>query len=319
MGLKSFESPVTDTEMEDEELLSRAAWHYYHDGLTQADIGERLNLPRLKISRMLEKARRLGLIQVQINSIYGSCLALERALSERFGLHATMVIPALAGVNLNDRLGQAAAQYLMQTLQTGDMLAIGWGDTVTRALQRLAYTVASRNISIISLTGGVTGYLQGLGLPQIAAPNIHLIPAPIVASSVTLAQALREEPQIAELFAMTRLAHAALVGIGATNAQATLVQSGYVSPAELTLFQRMGAVGDILGQFFDSHGVPLDIPLHGQLIGVSLEQLRGIPIRIGASGGSQKVSAMVGALRGGHINVLVTDEDTATALLREGA
>ena len=56
--------------LEEEELVARVAWCYYHDGLTQNDIGERLGLPRLKISRLLEKGRQSGVIRVQINSRY---------------------------------------------------------------------------------------------------------------------------------------------------------------------------------------------------------------------------------------------------------
>ena len=63
--------------MAEEELLARVAWSYYHDGLTQNDIGERLGLPRLKISRLLEKGRQSGVIRVQINSRFEGCLALE--------------------------------------------------------------------------------------------------------------------------------------------------------------------------------------------------------------------------------------------------
>ena len=315
--MKNLESVAGNVELDDQETLSRAAWYYYHDGLTQAEIGERLGLPRLKVSRLLERARRLGLIQVQINSSLSSCLALERELTRRHQLHAAVVIPRLDAAHLNDRLGQAAAQYLMQVLHGSEMLAVGWGDTVTRALQRLAYTFASRNISSISLTGGVSGYLQGLGLPQLAAENIHLIPAPILASSPELARAFKEEPRIAELLAMTQLAQVALVGIGATDEQATLVKSGYVNVGELTLFRRMGAVGDVLGHFYDARGRVLDIPLHQQIIGATLARLRTIPIRVGASGGSQKVAAILGALAGGHINVLVTDEETATLLLKD--
>ena len=53
----------------EEELVARVAWCYYHDGLTQNDIGERLGLPRLKISRLLEKGRQSGVIRVQSAAI----------------------------------------------------------------------------------------------------------------------------------------------------------------------------------------------------------------------------------------------------------
>ncbi len=49
----------------EEELVARVARCYYHDGLTQNDIGERPGLPRLKISRLLEKGRQSGVIRVR--------------------------------------------------------------------------------------------------------------------------------------------------------------------------------------------------------------------------------------------------------------
>lgn len=47
------ESRFAGLALTEEELVARVAWCYYHDGLTQNDIGERLGLPRLKISRLL--------------------------------------------------------------------------------------------------------------------------------------------------------------------------------------------------------------------------------------------------------------------------
>ena len=40
----------------EEELVARVARCYYHDGLTQNDIGERLGLPRLKSPACWRKA-----------------------------------------------------------------------------------------------------------------------------------------------------------------------------------------------------------------------------------------------------------------------
>ena len=92
----------------EEELVARVAWCYYHDGLTQNDIGERLGLPRLKISRLLEKGRQSGVIRVQINSRYEGCLALESELQQRFGLKIARVLPALNTPPMNTRLGTGA-------------------------------------------------------------------------------------------------------------------------------------------------------------------------------------------------------------------
>lgn len=53
--------------MSEEELVARIAWFYYHDGMTQSDISNRLGLTRLKVSRLLEKGHQSGIIRVQIN------------------------------------------------------------------------------------------------------------------------------------------------------------------------------------------------------------------------------------------------------------
>jgi Transcriptional regulator, contains sigma factor-related N-terminal domain len=113
----------------EEELVARVAWCYYHDGLTQNDIGERLGLPRLKISRLLEKGRQSGVIRVQINSRYEGCLALETELQQRFGLKLVRVMPALNTPPMNVRLGIGAAQSLMGVLEPGQLLAVGFGET----------------------------------------------------------------------------------------------------------------------------------------------------------------------------------------------
>jgi transcriptional regulator with XRE-family HTH domain len=146
----------------DEEILTRIAWYYYNDGLTQNEIGEKLNMSRIKVSRLLESGRRSGIIQVRINSRYQGCLALERQIKERYGLLEAYVVPQLPDQDPSDRLGQAAAQFLMQRLQPDDLLAVGWGATVSNTIQRLGHLANERNIGLVSLTGGVGTYVNGM-------------------------------------------------------------------------------------------------------------------------------------------------------------
>ncbi|MFN2147675.1 MAG: sigma factor-like helix-turn-helix DNA-binding protein, partial [Anaerolineales bacterium] len=46
-----------DAARDDRSLLGKISWHYYVDGLTQKEIGERLGLSRLKVVRLLKRAR----------------------------------------------------------------------------------------------------------------------------------------------------------------------------------------------------------------------------------------------------------------------
>ena len=74
-------------------------------------------------------------------------------------------------------------------------------------------------------------------------------------------------------------------------------------------------VGDILGQFFDASGSVVRLPIHDRRIGIELSDLAQIPKVVGVAGGLHKVEAILGALRGGFLDVLVTNELAALRLL----
>ena len=74
-------------------------------------------------------------------------------------------------------------------------------------------------------------------------------------------------------------------------------------------------VGDILGQFFDAEGNVARLPIHDRRIGIELSDLKYIPKVVGVAGGVHKAHAILGALHGGFLDVLVTNELAAIRLL----
>ena len=300
---------------EEIELITRAAWHYYNDGLTQNQIADMLGLSRIKVSRLLEKGRQTGLIELRINSPYEGCLSLQQDLIAAFGLVDARVVPTAEGLPAPPRIGRAAASLLMQKLAPDDLLAIGWGEAASTALRFMAPFFPKANVSLVSLTGGVSAYIGGGGLfgPQNFA---HLIPTPLRISSPELAEMLRAEPYVRHVLDMAVTARMALIGVGSVARSATLIRYGYCSRAEIELFTRKGAVGDLLGHFYDRDGTILDLDLHRHVISVSPEGLRRIPSVVAAAAGPEKVQAILGLLRGRLANTLVTDEETARDLLR---
>ncbi|MEO1989187.1 MAG: sugar-binding transcriptional regulator [Martelella sp.] len=299
----------------DEELLTRIAWYYYNDGLTQSDIGEKLGMSRIKVSRLLESGRRSGIIQVRINSRYQGCLSLEREVKERYGLQEAYVVPKLPENNPSDRLGQAAAQFLMQRLEPGDLLAVGWGETVSNTMQRLGHVANERSIGLVSLTGGVGTYVDGMRTANWGS-SVHLVPAPLVVRDPAVASTLSHEPAVANLLDMALNASYQLVGIGEISPSSTVVRSGYVTPDEIEPLRRKGAVGDILCQFFNDQGEVLDLPFHDRVIGVKLAGLSRAEKVVAAAGGLHKVQAIHAALKGRFAGILITDETTAEGLMK---
>jgi len=306
---------VESSDLDETEQITRAAWHYYNDGLTQNQVADMLGVSRIKVSRLLDKGRQSGLIELRINSPFGGCLALQKELIDAFGLVDARVVPSADRLPPPPRIGRAAASLLMQKLEPNDLFGIGWGEATSTTLRYMAPIFAQTSISIVSLSGGVSAYIGTTGLygPQ---NDAHLVPTPLRVSSPELAEMLRVEPYVSNVLEMAATARFALVGVGSVTSAATMVRYGYCSGAEIELFKRRGAVGDVLGYFYDAEGQILDLDLHRHVIALRPDDLRKIPNVAAAAAGPHKVAAILGALRGKLTNTLVTDEDTAAELLR---
>lgn len=299
-----------------EEILARIVWYYYQDNATQSQIGDRLGLTRIKVSRLLEQARQSGLVQIRINSIYEGCFELEESLKKRWGLSEARVVPVWPDRDMNESLGQAAAQFLMQKLQENDMLAVGWGVTVSHAVRQLSYLANTLNISLVSLTGGVATYVDGMRRANWNS-DVYFAPAPLVVSDADTASALMQEESVRNIFDMAMSsASYQLIGIGEITREATVVKSGHIRPDDVEPLRRKGAVGDMLCRFYDERGRTLSIDLHNRVIGVELHALRQSQRLIAVAGGAQKEHAVRAALSGQYIDVLITDQETATKLIQ---
>ena len=142
-----------------------------------------------------------------------------------------------------------------------------------------------------------------------------VIPSPIMASTSSLAAALREEPTIQQVLKQACAVDQALVGVGTPTADATIVHMGYLNADDARGLRERGVVGDILGQFFDAEGKVVELPIHDRRIGIDLSELTRIPKVVGVAGGLYKAEAILGALHGGFLDVLVTNELAAIRLL----
>jgi lsr operon transcriptional repressor len=309
-----------------EELLLRAAWYYYKDELTQDEIARRLSMSRASVGRLLDRARRVGLVSINLNTEHLDAFELSGELRKVFGLAKALVVPddekePFDHHALNARVGLGGAQFMSTHLRPGASLGVGWGETVSRAIAATSFGAVGP-VHMVTLTGGVEGYLQTIlsSKGELATDPANLtsatvIPSPIMASTSALAAALREEPTIQEVLRQARAVEYALVGVGTPTADATIVHMGYLTGEDSRGLRERGVVGDILGQFFDASGHVVDLPIHDRRIGIELADLRCIPKVVGVAGGEHKAEAILGALHGGFLDVLVTNELAAMRLL----
>ena len=247
-----------------EELLLRAAWFYYKDELTQDEIAKRLSVSRASVGRLLERARRVGLVTINLNTDYLNAFELSAELRRVFGLSEALVVPddekePADHHALNARVGLGGAQYISTHLRPGGTLGVGWGETVSRVIAAINFGAVGP-VHMVTLTGGVDGYLQAFlsskneTTSDADLTTAKVIPAPTLASSAALAMALRDEPTIQEVLKQACSVETAVVGVGTPTTDATIVQLGYLNAADVRTLREQGVVGDILGQFFDAAG-----------------------------------------------------------------
>ena len=309
-----------------EELLLRVAWFYYKDELTQDEIARRLSVSRASVGRMLDRARRVGLVSINLNADHLDAFEVSSELRRTFNLTEALVVPdhdkePADHHLLNARLGLGGAQFMSTHLRPGGTLGVGWGETVSRVIASVNFGAVGP-VHMVTLTGGVDGYLQtilsskGETGTEPEATTATIIPTPIVASTPRLAAALKAEPAIQQVLTQACGVDQAIVGVGTPAADATIVQMGYLAADDVRLLHDRGVVGDILGQFFDADGRVVNLPIHERRIGIELSDLASIPKVVGVAGGLHKAEAILGALRGGFLDVLVTNELVALRLLQ---
>ena len=317
------QSPLTtvlDLLSTDEQRRTRIAWLYYVEGLTQAEIADRLGVSRVKVVRDLQIGRQSGLVQIQINGRLAPCVALERRLERRFGLKEAVVVPtAHDPSHLPATLGVALGSWLSDRLRPGQTLGVGWGRTLhwsVRALRRRDLP----GLTVVALLGGIgrgseiNMYETASRVAETLGAQCYYLAAPAFASSAAMRDMLLAQAGLREVLERAREADIAVVSVGTLDSTATNRRIGLLSDEESAELAALGTVGDLLCTFLDADGRPVPHPLNDCSVGLPVTDLRQIPAAVLVSGGPEKEAVIRAALTGGYANHLITDERTAAAL-----
>jgi len=154
-------------------------------------------------------------------------------------------------------------------------------------------------------------------LAQLLQCHFTLLPAPGIVDHAVAKEVILSDSHVRRAFELFPRISVAYVGVGAPTPDSVIMRDGSILTwEELNNLLKKGAVGDIALRFFDAMGRPVISEIDERVIGITLEELRQIKRVVGVAGGPQKVEVLRGALRGGLINVLITDHMTAYQLVR---
>jgi len=309
---------------ETDQLMLEVAICYYEQRLTQEQIARRVNTSRSTVSRLLEEARNRGMVHIKINYPWQRDPEIEQQLVERFGLDEARVLVGRQRPEEETRrgTGELTAQLIDGKVKDGQIFGISFGRSLASTVAALdpKRKVALEVVPVIGATGSENPSIDGPDLVRRFASayggKYRQLPVPLLVENVQTRDALVQMPKIHEVLNLARRADIVLLGIGAVAPQhASAIWKGYLDERNLTRIESQGAVGHICGQFYDAQGQVLDIEVNRRAIGIGIQSLPGIEIVIAVASGTDKTKAILGALRGKYLNVLVTDDATATAVL----
>ncbi|MBD8071048.1 sugar-binding transcriptional regulator [Bacillus sp. PS06] len=312
--------------MENEKLakIVEAARLYYQLDYSQQDIAKKLDVSRPTVSRLLKQAKELGIVEIKINNPVETGEILTEQLKAKFGLKDAYVIsvPEFENEIIKKYIGEAAAAYLYNVINEGDIVATSWGTTI----YEVAKNLKPKNISgaqIVQLNGGISHSET----KTYASEIIHLfgeafntptflLPLPAIVDHIVVKQAIEADRHIHKLLEKGREANIAIFSVGIPEVDSVLLQAEYFSNSDRELIQSKAA-GEICSRFFDKQGYICIEGLNDRTIGIQLDELAKKDKSILIAGGPRKLDAIYGALKGGYANVLVTDDLTAKMLLEQ--
>lgn len=307
------------------DLLAQVAAWYYEQKLEQSEIAKRIGKSVSMVSRLLAEAHREGLIEIRVRFVIRTDETLEQALKSRFGLRAAAVLQQESATDENRlrKLGELGARVLKDHLHDGVTVGVGWGRAphqVVTAMPELRLSSAN----VVQLMGGMgstdpmmAGSELARWLAEKLGATFYSLQSPMLVETEAMAKALLRDREIKRTLDVARKADVVLMGIGGTNAMQTVsVSAGHITRRDMDDIARAKAVGDLIARYVDIQGRELKHQLNQRVVGLDLESLRKVPIVIAVAAGEEKAQAILGALRGKYLKVLVTDSLTAREVLR---
>lgn len=138
-------------------LAISAAKLYYQSGFSQADIAKELQLSRPSVSRLLQYAKDMGFVRIEIFDPIEDQGQLAQKVASAYGLRQVCIAnaPIEDEEEVKKYIGQRGAAYINEIIQDGDIIGVGWGTTL-HSLSHQLIPHPLKGAQIVQLEGGIT-------------------------------------------------------------------------------------------------------------------------------------------------------------------
>ena len=305
--------------------ISKIAYLYYIEGLSQAQIAKETGLYRTTVSRMLSQAREMGIVQIEIENFDPALLKLEQVFKKQYGLKQVEIAPTVMGGSDDDcetRVANLAAQFLRKNIHDGQTIGLAWGSSIGRAVESLEpkYTNDTVFVPVVGGPSRINSQYHINTLVYELAKKFHgrsvFVNAAVVQESKELADGIFYSRYFAELRELWKKLDMVIVGVGGNLSYKKTQWRDLVNEEDYEDLKLRDAVGDCCCRFIDKDGKILKGLLYQRTIGLPLEDLRNIKQTVAIAQGKAKVRAIRALIKKGYINTLISDQATLLAVLK---
>jgi DNA-binding transcriptional regulator LsrR (DeoR family) len=266
-------------------------------------------------------------VRISVNVPQGVFSELEEQIIAAYNLRDAIVVDCVHEDEqmIQRDIGAAAAYYVESTIRPNEVIGLSsWSSTLLALVDAMHAVPRKNDVRVVQILGGIGNPAAEIHAARLTGRFAKLVngsatylPAPGVVGSEAALNVLMADQYVQEAMGLFDQVSLALVGIGAVEPSELLADSGNIfSDVELDILRGEGAVGDILLHFFDANGQPVKTPLDNRVMSMSLPQIRRADRAVGVAGGRRKQDAILAALRGKWINVLITDCFSAKRLIK---
>lgn len=308
-------------------IVLKTAYLYYIEEQPQEKIAKRLHISAPTVSRLLKKAKKDKIVEFVIRDPYLECIEIEKKLKKRFNLKEVIVAPnptINTADNIKKQVALEGARYIQRVITENDTLGVTWGNTIYYLIHYLnpcrkvdaKFVTLHGSISICDNELDVRNLVSRMAM-AFGGKRYYLLTEGLMSSS-RIVDEIKKEKYINQVFKMFKEVTMAVNGLGSffPHPASMLAQSNYLSNDELTSLQKENVAGDIALRFFDVNGKECDTDLKQRTIAIELSDFKKIKNKITVAGGEYKTYTVFAALKGGLIDVLITDYSLGSSLLK---
>ena len=302
-------------------LLYSIARSYYIENLSQSQIAERENISRSQISRLLDKAKSLGIVNITVTLPDDpDNYVLVESAAKVLGIREVVIAPVDPEEDdpaaISEAIAHTAALYLPKALKGCKTVGLGWGKTMYNMSLHLNYRNVGEERIYVPMVG-----VSGTSNPSLQVNTIidrvaerhrarsYFVNVPTLRDTSNPISKI-DEQRMAALEAYWSRMDAAVFGLGGPPKGDGIFMEE-ASPRLNARVASCNAVGDVLSHFFYEDGSAFEFGRNYRHNAYDIQRLRKVRKSICLAGGPDKVEGIIVAARCGYFNTLITDSNTA--------